>query len=77
MGKFFLYVFVILEFFDDVDNLLWVVYGNEGVFGDIDCFGCRFGCVVMDGFGLIEGGVVIMWIFDILVGVLGLLLGGI
>lgn len=53
------------------------MYGNEGVFGDIDCFGCRFGCVVMDGFGLIEGGVVIMWIFDILVGVLGLLLGGI
>ncbi|WP_410573625.1 long-chain-fatty-acid--CoA ligase [Amycolatopsis sp. cmx-4-61] len=42
---------------DDADNPLRLVYGNEGAGADLDAFGKRFGCKVIDAFGSTEGGV--------------------
>ena len=59
VGKPLSYVLATPEQPDDADNPLRAVYGNEGVPGDIERFGRRFGCVVQDGFGSTEGGVAI------------------
>ncbi|OBH83887.1 MULTISPECIES: long-chain-fatty-acid--CoA ligase FadD17 [unclassified Mycobacterium] len=59
VGKPLSYVLATPERPDDADNPLRAVYGNEGVPGDIERFGRRFGCVVQDGFGSTEGGVAI------------------
>ncbi|TAM64909.1 long-chain-fatty-acid--CoA ligase FadD17 [Mycobacterium sp.] len=59
VGKPLSYVLATPERPDDADNPLRAVYGNEGVPGDIELFGRRFGCVVQDGFGSTEGGVAI------------------
>lgn len=59
VGKPLSYVLATPELPDDADNPLRAVYGNEGVPGDIERFGRRFGCVVHDGFGSTEGGVAI------------------
>lgn len=64
VGKPLSYVLATPELPDDADNPLRAVYGNEGVPGDIDRFGRRFGCVVMDGFGSTEGGVAITRTLD-------------
>lgn len=44
---------------DDHDNPLRVVYGNEGAERDVERFGERFDCRVVDGFGSTEGGVAV------------------
>jgi fatty-acyl-CoA synthase len=41
---------------DDADNTLMRVFGNEGAEADIERFGQRFGCVVVDNYGSTEGG---------------------
>ena len=50
VGKPLSYVLATPERPDDADNPLRAVYGNEGVPGDVERFGRRFGCVVQDGF---------------------------
>lgn len=42
---------------DDADNPLRRLFGNEGAPGDLERFGERFGCTVLDGFGSSEGGI--------------------
>ena len=71
VGKPLSYVLATPEQPDDADNPLRAVYGNEGVPGDIERFGRRFGCVVQDGFGSTEGGVAIARTPDTPAGALG------
>ncbi len=71
VGKPLSYVLATPEQSDDADNPLRAVYGNEGVPGDIERFGRRFGCVVQDGFGSTEGGVAIARTPDTPAGALG------
>lgn len=71
VGKPLSYVLATPEQPDDADNPLKAVYGNEGVPGDIERFGRRFGCVVQDGFGSTEGGVAIARTPDTPAGALG------
>jgi len=71
VGKPLSYVLATPEQPDDVDNPLRAVYGNEGVPGDVERFGTRFGCVVQDGFGSTEGGVAIARTPDTPAGSLG------
>ncbi|TBR16265.1 MAG: acyl-CoA synthetase, partial [Chitinophagaceae bacterium] len=42
---------------DDAENPLRRLFGNEGAPADLERFGQRFGCTVMDGFGSSEGGI--------------------
>ena len=77
VGKPLSYVLATPELSDDADNPLRAVYGNEGVPGDIERFGSRFGCVVQDGFGSTEGGVAIARTPDTPPGSLGPLTDGI
>ena len=77
VGKPLSYVLATPERPDDADNPLRAVYGNEGVPGDIERFGLRFGCVVQDGFGSTEGGVAIARTPDTPAGSLGPLPEGI
>jgi fatty-acyl-CoA synthase len=77
VGKPLSYVLATPEQPDDADNPLRAVYGNEGVPGDIERFGLRFGCVVQDGFGSTEGGVAIARTPDTPAGSLGPLPEGI
>ncbi len=77
VGKPLSYVLATPERPDDADNPLRAVYGNEGVPGDIERFGRRFGCVVQDGFGSTEGGVAITRTPDTPAGALGPLPEGI
>jgi fatty-acyl-CoA synthase len=77
VGKPLSYVLATPERPDDADNPLRAVYGNEGVPGDTERFGRRFGCVVQDGFGSTEGGVAIARTPDTPDGALGPLPDGI
>jgi fatty-acyl-CoA synthase len=77
VGKPLSYVLATPERPDDADNPLRAVYGNEGVPGDIERFGRRFGCVVQDGFGSTEGGVAIARTPDTPAGALGPLPDGV
>jgi fatty-acyl-CoA synthase len=77
VGKPLSYVLATPELPGDADNPLRAVYGNEGVPGDIERFGRRFGCVVQDGFGSTEGGVAIARTPDTPAGSLGPLPEGI
>lgn len=77
VGKPLSYVLATPEQPEDADNPLRVVYGNEGVPGDVERFGRRFGCVVVDGFGSTEGGVAISRTPDTPAGALGPLPEGI
>ncbi|MCW2543224.1 MAG: AMP-dependent synthetase and ligase [Frankiales bacterium] len=56
---------------DDRDNALVRVFGNEGAPADLERFGERFGCEVMDGFGSTEGGISISRTPDTPTGSLG------
>jgi fatty-acyl-CoA synthase len=71
VGKPLSYVLATPEQPDDADNPLRAVYGNEGVPGDVERFGRRFGCAVQDGFGSTEGGVAIARTPDTPPGALG------
>ncbi|QUR69074.1 long-chain-fatty-acid--CoA ligase FadD17 [Mycobacterium spongiae] len=77
VGKPLSYVLATPEQPDDADNPLRAVYGNEGVAADVERFGRRFGCIVMDGFGSTEGGVAISRTPDTPQGALGPLPDGI
>ena len=56
---------------DDADNPLVRVFGNEGAPADLERFGRRFGCQVIDGFGSTEGGISISRTPDTPAGALG------
>ncbi len=56
---------------DDRDNSLTRVFGNEGAPADLERFGERFGCEVLDGFGSTEGGISISKLGDTPPGALG------
>lgn len=71
VGKPLSYVLATPEQPGDADNPLRAVYGNEGVPADVERFGRRFGCVVVDGFGSTEGGVAIGRTPDTPAGALG------
>jgi fatty-acyl-CoA synthase len=55
VGKPLAYVLATPEQPDDADNPLRLVFGNEGTHGDVERFGARFGCTVIDGYGSTEG----------------------
>jgi fatty-acyl-CoA synthase len=59
VGKPLSHVLATPERADDADNPLRIAYGNEGAPGDLARFAARFGCLVIDGFGSTEGGVVV------------------
>ncbi|UMB70271.1 long-chain-fatty-acid--CoA ligase FadD17 [Mycobacterium paraterrae] len=71
VGKPLSYVLATPEHPDDADNPLRAVYGNEGAPADIERFGARFGCRVIDGFGSTEGGIAIGRTPDTPAGALG------
>jgi fatty-acyl-CoA synthase len=77
VGKPLSYVLATPERPDDASNPLKIVYGNEAAPADVERFARRFGCVVVDGFGSTEGGVVISRTPDTPAGALGPLPDGI
>ncbi len=59
VGKPLAYVLATPEKPDDADNPLRIAFGNEASDRDIDEFGRRFGCQVVDGFGSTELAIII------------------
>ena len=59
VGKPLTYVLATPERPDDADNPLRIAFGNEASERDIEAFGRRFGCMVVDGFGSTENAVVV------------------
>ncbi len=59
VGKPLTYVLATPERPDDADNPLRLVFGNEAGDRDIQAFGERFGCRVVDGFGSTENAVIV------------------
>jgi fatty-acyl-CoA synthase len=57
VGKPLTYILATAEQPDDRDNPLRVAFGNEAAPLDVDRFGQRFDCLVVDGYGSTEGGV--------------------
>jgi fatty-acyl-CoA synthase len=57
VGKPLAYILATPELPNDADNTLTRVFGNEASDIDIERFGARFGCAVLDGYGSTEGGV--------------------
>jgi fatty-acyl-CoA synthase len=57
VGKPLTYILATPEQPDDADNTLKIAFGNEAAPLDIDRFGARFGCFVLDGYGSTEGGI--------------------
>ncbi|MBC9733273.1 fatty-acid--CoA ligase FadD1 [Nocardioides marmotae] len=60
VGKPLAYVLATPEQPDDAENTLRVAFGNEASDRDIEEFGRRFGCDVMDGFGSTELAIIIL-----------------
>jgi fatty-acyl-CoA synthase len=56
---------------DDADNPLVLAFGNEAADLDIERFGTRFGCRVVDAYGSTEGGVTVGRTPDMPAGALG------
>ncbi|HZN14345.1 MAG TPA: AMP-binding protein [Acidimicrobiales bacterium] len=56
VGKALTYVLATAEQPNDADNPLTVVFGNEAREADVERFGTRFGCRVIEGYGSTEGG---------------------
>ena len=56
VGKPLSYILATPEQPDDADNTLRIAFGNEAADLDIERFGERFGCPVIDGYGSTEGG---------------------
>ena len=56
VGKPLSYILATPEQPDDADNPLRIAFGNEAADLDIERFGERFGCTVIDGYGSTEGG---------------------
>jgi fatty-acyl-CoA synthase len=59
VGKPLAYILATPERPDDADNPLVAAFGNEANPWDIEAFGRRFGCRVVDGYGSSEGGATI------------------
>ena len=62
---------------DDADNPLQVVFGNEANDRDIEAFGRRFGCVVVDSYSSTENAVVVQRVPEMPPGSLGMPLDGV
>ena len=71
VGKPLSYILATPERPDDADNPLVVAFGNEGADLDIERFGKRFGCTVIDNYGSTEGGVTVRRTPDMPPGALG------
>jgi len=56
VGKPLSYILATPEQPDDADNPIVIAFGNEAADLDIEKFGTRFGCTVIDGYGSTEGG---------------------
>jgi fatty-acyl-CoA synthase len=56
VGKPLAYILATPEAPDDADNPVRAAFGNEANPWDIEAFGRRFGCTVVDGYGSSEGG---------------------
>jgi fatty-acyl-CoA synthase len=59
VGKPLAYILATPEQSDDADNSLRIVFGNEANERDIEEFGKRFGCTVVDSYGSSENAVVV------------------
>ncbi|CAA9374949.1 MAG: Long-chain-fatty-acid--CoA ligase @ Long-chain fatty-acid-CoA ligase, Mycobacterial subgroup FadD17 [uncultured Nocardioidaceae bacterium] len=77
VGKPLTYVLATPEQPDDADNPLRVVFGNEAADRDIEAFGRRFGCVVVDSYSSTENAVIVQRTPDMPPGALGRPLPGV
>ncbi len=77
VGKPLTYVLATPEAADDSDNPLRIVFGNEAAERDIEAFGRRFGCVVVDSYSSTENAVVVQRTPDMPRGALGRPLPGV
>jgi len=71
VGKPLAYILATPERPDDADTTLRNVFGNEATEKDIEAFGRRFGCTVVDGYGSSEGGATVQRTPDMPRGALG------
>ena len=72
VGKPLSYILATPEQPDDADNTIRIAFGNEAADLDIERFGERFGCPVIDGYGSTEGGANISRSPDMPAGSLGM-----
>lgn len=77
VGKPLTYVMATPEQPDDADNPLRLVFGNEANDRDIEAFGRRFGCVVVDSYSSTENAVIVQRVPDMPPGSLGRPLDGV
>lgn len=77
VGKPLTYIMATPEQADDADNPLRLVFGNEANEGDIEAFGRRFGCVVVDSYSSTENAVIVQRVPDMPPGSLGRPLDGV
>ena len=77
VGKPLTYIMATPEQPDDADNPLRLVFGNEANDGDIEEFGRRFGCVVVDSYSSTENAVIVQRTEDMPTGSLGRPLDGV
>ena len=77
VGKPLTYVMATPERPDDADNPLRLVFGNEAAERDIEAFGRRFGCLVVDSYSSTENAVIVQRTPDMPAGVLGRPLPGV
>ncbi|MBZ5740009.1 long-chain-fatty-acid--CoA ligase [Nocardioides mangrovi] len=71
VGKPLTYIMATPEAPDDADNPLRLVFGNEANERDIEAFGRRFGCVVVDSYSSTENAVVVQRVPEMPAGSLG------
>ncbi|QWF20121.1 AMP-binding protein [Nocardioides sp. LMS-CY] len=71
VGKPLAYVMATPERTDDADNPLRLVFGNEANERDIEGFGRRFGCVVVDSYSSTENAVIVQRVAGMPPGSLG------
>jgi fatty-acyl-CoA synthase len=77
VGKPLTYVLATPERPDDADNPLRLVFGNEAAERDIEAFGRRFDCVVVDSYSSTENAVIVQRVPDMPPGSLGRPLDGV
>ncbi|MCW2764694.1 MAG: acyl-CoA synthetase [Nocardioides sp.] len=71
VGKPLTYIMSTPERPDDAENPLRIVFGNEANERDIEAFGRRFGCVVVDSYSSTENAVIVQRVPDMPPGSLG------
>ncbi|MDP2772924.1 MAG: long-chain-fatty-acid--CoA ligase, partial [Nocardioides sp.] len=77
VGKPLAYIMATPEKPDDADNPLQIVFGNEANERDIEAFGKRFGCLVVDSYSSTENAVVVQRVPEMPPGSLGMPLDGV